>query len=82
MAVRNPVLGDESKAKILKQFPKAQVSLQQLDISDFQSIDAFVPRIQQKYQKVDVLINNAGAAAKGDAFDSDVFNMTFNTVHS
>jgi NADP-dependent 3-hydroxy acid dehydrogenase YdfG len=36
--------------------------------------------IKQKYQHIDVLVNNAGVAAKGDAFDVDVYNFTFSTV--
>ena len=57
------------------------MSLEQLDISDSKSIDAFLPRVQEKYKHIDVLINNAGVAAKGDSFDSEVFNMTFRTVN-
>ena len=36
--------------------------------------------VEEKYKKIDVLLNNAGVAAKGDAFDSDVANFTFGTV--
>lgn len=36
--------------------------------------------VKQKYKTIDVLVNNAGVAAKGDAFDSDVIKFTFDTV--
>ncbi len=42
-----------------------QVSIEQLDVSSFQSIDQFVASIESKYEKVDVLINNAGIYIDG-----------------
>ena len=80
MAVRNPTLGQDSKAQILKKFPQASLSLEQLDVSDSKSIDAFIDRVKQNYKQIHALINNAGVAAKGDDFDSNVYNMTMNTV--
>jgi carbonyl reductase 1 len=55
--------------------------LEKLDLSDFESIEDFVALIKQKYGKIDVLVNNAGVAAKGDAFDSEVVKFTFQTVN-
>lgn len=46
-------------------------------MSSFASIASFVPVIQQKYETIDVLINNAGVAVKGDAFDSEVVRFSF-----
>jgi carbonyl reductase 1 len=80
MAVRNLALGEEARNKILAKYPHANLHLEHLDVSDFASIASFVPLIQQKYKTVDVLINNAGVAAKGDAFDSEVVKFTFDTV--
>ena len=60
--------------------PAASVHVEQLDVSDTKSIDSFIPLIKEKYQHIDVLVNNAGVAAKGDAFDVDVYNFTFGTV--
>ncbi len=36
--------------------------------------------MKEKYHHIDVLVNNAGVAVKGDAFDTDVFDFTFQTV--
>ena len=49
-------------------------------MSDSASIDAFINVVKDKYKKIDVVINNAGVAAKGDAFDSEVVKFTFATV--
>jgi NADP-dependent 3-hydroxy acid dehydrogenase YdfG len=37
--------------------------------------------VKAKYHKIDVLVNNAGVAVKGDAFDSEVVKFTFATVN-
>ncbi len=51
-------------------------------MSDSGSIEKFITMIKSKYtQKIDVLLNNAGVAVKGDAFDTDVFDFTFKTVY-
>ena len=50
-------------------------------MSDAKSIEAFIPLVKEKYHYIDVLVNNAGVAAKGDAFDVDVFDYTFATVN-
>ena len=54
--------------------------MEKLDVSDFQSIDNFINVIKDKYGKIHVLVNNAGVAAKGDAFDADIIRWTFQTV--
>ena len=48
---------------VLQEFPsaKATVSPIQIDIEDDQSIETAVSTVQQKFGRVDVLINNAGA---------------------
>lgn len=50
-------------------------------MDDVKSIDEFVSHIKQKYGKISVLVNNAGTAVHGDAFDSDVIRSTFLTVY-
>ena len=80
MACRNVELGEKSKAELLIKFPQASIQLEQLDVSNDKSIENFVKVVDEKYKKIDVLLNNAGVAAKGDAFDSDVVNFTFGVV--
>lgn len=64
----------------MARFPNASLQTEQLDVSDSASIDAFINVVKDKYKKIDVVINNAGVAAKGDAFDSEVVKFTFATV--
>ena len=80
MACRNVELAQTAKDELLKKFPNASLSLEKLDVSNEESIDQFVKVVGEKYKKVDVLVNNAGVAAKGDSFSTEVFDFTFNTV--
>lgn len=80
MAVRNIQNGEEARNNVVYQYPKASLNVQKLNLDDVKSIDEFVSHIKQKYGKISVLVNNAGTAVHGDAFDSDVIRSTFLTV--
>ena len=81
MACRNVELGNKARDQVLKKNPNSKIHVEQLDLSDNNSITTFANSIKKKYHQIDILVNNAGIAAKGDAFDVDVFNFTFQTVH-
>ena len=71
MACRNIELGEKSREEIKAKHANASVQLEKLDISDSKSIDAFIEVVKQKYSPVQVLVNNAGVAAKGDNFSHE-----------
>jgi len=81
MAVRSISNGEAALTDLTKLVPGAdkRVKIEQLDVSDSKSIDKFVSNIQEKFGKVDALINNAGFAFKGDAFGPEVVKTTFQT---
>lgn len=58
MACRNIRKAQQAKEEILKDFPKANIEIKIIDISDFSSIEKFIDNI--KNIKIDALINNAG----------------------
>ncbi len=58
MACRNENKAITAKNKILEEFPDAKIEIEILDLANFESIKAFVKRIENK--KIDALINNAG----------------------
>ena len=80
MACRSVDRANETRTELLSRFPNAQLHVEQLDVADPASVDSFVKVVGEKYKAVDVLINNAGVAAKGDAFDEEVVKFTFGTV--
>lgn len=69
MACRNVELANKSRDELLARFNKAHIHVEQLDVTDKKSVEHFVKVVADKYKTIDVLINNAGVAVKGDAFD-------------
>jgi len=63
---RNPA-GATQLQTILKE--AGQPEAESLDTTDKGSVDALVARIKEKYNKVDVLLNNAGIATKNHPHD-------------
>ena len=60
MGCRNSEKANEAKNKILKEYPDAKLDIILLDLMDFDSIQNFTDSINKKYDKVDILLNNAG----------------------
>lgn len=60
MACRNLNKANKAKEDILKIVSNAKLDIIQLDLSDFNSIENFNNKLREKYNKIDVLINNAG----------------------
>eukprot|EP01095_Lingulamoeba_sp_RSL-Kostka_P014603 TRINITY_DN6424_c1_g2_i2.p1 TRINITY_DN6424_c1_g2~~TRINITY_DN6424_c1_g2_i2.p1 ORF type:complete len:270 (-),score=94.97 TRINITY_DN6424_c1_g2_i2:283-1092(-) len=57
----------------------SSIVLHQLDITDEQSILNIKSYVEEQYGGLDVLINNAGIAFKGNAFDENVAKTTIDT---
>jgi NAD(P)-dependent dehydrogenase (short-subunit alcohol dehydrogenase family) len=57
LACRN---SEKAKRKILDENPKANLEYLHLDLADFASVRAFAENFQSKYDRLDLLINNAG----------------------
>ena len=81
MACRNVELANKSRDELLEKFKDANIHVEHLDVTDKKSIQNFVQLVAEKYKTVDVLINNAGVARKGDEFNEEVAQWTFATVH-
>ncbi|MBN2605016.1 MAG: SDR family NAD(P)-dependent oxidoreductase [Bacilli bacterium] len=60
MACRNQSKAQDAKQQILREFPDAKLVLMQLDLTDFSSIESFSNEVKLQYQRIDVLLNNAG----------------------
>jgi len=81
MGVRKISNGEQAVSNLLKSISDIdkRIRIEQLDISNSQSVNEFVSRIDKNYGKVDALINNAGIAYKGDDFGPHVVQETFQT---
>ena len=60
IAVRNDVKGSTAVEKIKGQNENADVEVMLLDLSEFESINKFVNEYKSKFDRLDILINNAG----------------------
>ncbi|MBK7410689.1 MAG: SDR family NAD(P)-dependent oxidoreductase [Saprospirales bacterium] len=60
MACRNIEKAEKAKAQILAQVPQAELEVMQVDLSKLQSVRDFAASFLKKYNKLDLLINNAG----------------------
>ncbi|WP_316504662.1 oxidoreductase [Nitrosopumilus sp.] len=60
LACRNEKDGKYAKEKILEEYPNAQIDVMNLDLADLKSVHLFAINFNEKYHKIDVLLNNAG----------------------
>ncbi|XP_054152542.1 retinol dehydrogenase 12-like [Oppia nitens] len=61
--------------------PKADIIALKLDLSSLKSVREFAQQLTEKYQRIDVLINNAGLLMKDRTETADGFEMMFGTNH-
>jgi len=68
-------------ADIRAQHPDADLVLMELDLADLDSVRRFAETFRQKYDRLDVLINNAGLMAPPLQHTRDGFEIQFGTNH-
>jgi NAD(P)-dependent dehydrogenase (short-subunit alcohol dehydrogenase family) len=81
LAVRNAGKGEEAAFKIRKRYKGAQVTVMPLDLANLKSVRSFSETFLEKYDHLDVLINNAGVMAAPRRRTVDRFEMQFGTNH-
>jgi len=81
IAVRNQVKGNTALRKIKKQNQDANVKVMLLDLASLKSIKNFADEFNQKYNKLDLLINNAGVMVPPYSKTEDGFELQFGTNH-
>ncbi|KFZ27276.1 MAG: Fatty acyl-CoA reductase [Candidatus Izimaplasma bacterium HR2] len=60
MGCRNLVKAKKAKELILSEFPNALLNIIHLDLTSFKSIKEFSDKVLEKYDRLDILLNNAG----------------------
>jgi len=81
MVCRNAEKGKAALEEIRRESGSSQVDLLMADMSSQASIRALAEQIQQKYPRLDVLVNNAGGAALARTLSADGFEMTLAANH-
>ena len=60
MACRNIQKAEDAKAKILQLHPEAKIKSMMIDLTSLTAVKKFVHEFQRQFDKLDILINNAG----------------------
>ncbi|PAK48070.1 oxidoreductase [Priestia megaterium] len=81
MAVRNVDKGKEVVNVIKKKFKKADIDVRKLDLTNLNSIRDFANLIKEDYDRLDILINNAGIMFSPYSKTVDGFENQFGTNH-
>jgi len=81
MVCRNAEKGRAALEEIRRESGSSQVDLLIADMSSQASVRALADQIQQKYPRLDVLVNNAGRGAPPGTLSADGIEMTLATNH-
>lgn len=77
MVVRNRERGEEARLEIVEKSGNRCVDLMICDLSSIESIRNFVAKFRNEYNRLDVLVNNAGAVFNNRQVTTDGFEQTF-----
>ena len=80
-ACRSMERAQAAVAKVLQENPEVSVEIMILDLADLDSVHAFAQAYTAKYDRLDILINNAGLMAIPYRQTADGFEMQFGTNH-
>ncbi len=81
MAVRSMDKGQKARQELLKRASGASVDLMALDLGSLKSVRAFAENFNAQYDRLDVLMNNAGIMAPPYRQTEDGFESQFGTNH-
>lgn len=81
MACRSLDKGDAAAIQIRDQNLSGEVIVKQLDLADLDSVKHFAETFLAEYERLDILINNAGVMAIPYRQTADGFEMQFGTNH-
>lgn len=81
LAVRNVKKGEGVVNEIKREFPNADVKVKELDLASLESVKGFGESIQNDYDRLDILINNAGVMMCPYSKTRDGFEIQIGTNH-
>ncbi len=81
LACRSLDKAEGAKARLLKEMPEASLHVMPLDLSSLASVRAFAGAFLAAYDRLDLLINNAGVMVPPLTKTEDGFELQFGTNH-
>ena len=82
IAARNPAKAAAAVAEIRRRTPGANVEHLPLDLASFASVHAFADAFAARFDRLDVLVNNAGLTVHKRELTEDGHEMQFQVNHS
>ena len=79
LACRNMQRACDAQKSLSAGYPGSHISVLELDLADFSSIDAFVEKIREKKIDIDVFVNNAGVFHQPGKKTRDGFDLVIGT---
>ena len=81
MACRNLRKAEEAKAEVLQATPQAKLEVMELDNASLASVKQFAEAFKANYDRLDILLNNAGVMAIPRTETEDGFEMQLGVNH-
>ena len=81
LACRNIEKGENARLKITQSNPTGKIVVMALDLTDLASIKSFASDFLKKYNRLDVLLNNAGIMMSPYGLTKDGFESQIGTNH-
>jgi len=81
ITARNPAKGQAALADVRQRSGSSRVELMDLDLADFASIRSFAAELLARFDRLDVLVNNAGGIISDRVHTAQGFEMTFGANH-
>ena len=81
MACRNLAKADLAADGIRAEVPGAKLRVMQLDLADLASVEAFAEAFGREYDKLELLVNNAGVMVPPYSKTKDGFELQFGANH-
>jgi NAD(P)-dependent dehydrogenase (short-subunit alcohol dehydrogenase family) len=81
ITARDPAKGEAAAARIREAVPGATVDVVNLDLASFASIRRCAAEVKRRFDRLDVLVNNAGVVLLRRTLTADGFEATFGVNH-
>ncbi len=81
IAVRNTVKGEKEAERIRAKQAASSVTVMHLDLGDLASVKQFATEFSSRFDRLDLLINNAGVMVPPHTKTKDGFELQFGTNH-